>query len=121
MVVAYYQLSVFDGQCAPQSLLSGTPVVCLSRLGKPTREGQHQRHDMLGDRAGIDTPGAREPHAVLLERLARDLVGAGADRLDEAQPLRTQQDIVAPEPRDHQHIAPVRCSLQPVTRAMVKD
>ena len=59
---------------------------------------------VLGDRAGIDAAGAREPHAVLLERLARELVGAGTDRLDEAQPLRARQEIVAPEPRDHQHV-----------------
>jgi hypothetical protein len=26
------------------------------------------------------------------------------DRLDEAQPLRARQEVVAPEPRDHQHI-----------------
>ena len=41
---------------------------------------------------------------MLLERLARELVGAGTDRLDEAQPLRARQEIVAPEPRDHQHV-----------------
>jgi hypothetical protein len=76
----------------------------VARLGKPARERQHQCHDVLGDRAGIDATGAREPHAVLLERLARELVGAGADRLDEAQPLRARQEIVAPEPRDHQHV-----------------
>ena len=60
---------------------------------------------VLGDRAGIDAAGAREPHAVLLERLQRELVGAGTDRLDEAQPLRARQEIVSPEPRDHQHVS----------------
>src|SRR5262249_7458989 len=73
-------------------------------LGKAARECQDQRHDVLGDRAGIDAAGAREPHAVLLERLARELVGAGTDRLDEAQPRRARQEVVAPEPRDHQHV-----------------
>ena len=53
---------------------------------------------------GIDAAGASEPHAVLLERLARELVGAGTDRLEETQPLRARQEIVTPEPRDHQHV-----------------
>jgi hypothetical protein len=41
---------------------------------------------------------------VLLEPLARELVGAGTDQLGEAQPLRARQEVVAPEPRDHQHV-----------------
>ena len=76
----------------------------IARLGKPARERQHQCHDVLGDRAGIDAAGAREPHAMLPERLTRELIGAGTDRLDEAQPLRARQEVVAPEPRDHQHV-----------------
>jgi hypothetical protein len=76
----------------------------VARLGKPARERQHQCHNVLGDRAGIDAAGAREPHPVLLERLTRKLIGAGTDRLDEAQPFRPRQEIVAPEPRDHQHV-----------------
>jgi hypothetical protein len=59
---------------------------------------------VLGDRAGIDAAGDREPHAVLLERLQRELVGASTDRLNEAQSLRARQEVVAPEPRDHQHV-----------------
>jgi hypothetical protein len=42
--------------------------------------------------------------AVLPERLTRELIGAGTDRLDETQPLRARQKIVTPEPRDHQHV-----------------
>ena len=76
----------------------------VARLGQPARERQHQCHDVLGDRAGINAAGAREPHVVLLEQLARELVGAGTDRLDETQPLRARQEIVAPEARDHQHV-----------------
>ena len=52
----------------------------------------------------VGSAGAREPHVVLLEPLARELVGTGTDRLDETQPLRARQEILAPEPRDHQHV-----------------
>ncbi len=82
----------------------GPSCLVVPRLGKPARERQHQCQDVFRDRAGIDAAGARQPHAVLRERLARKLVGAGADRLDEAQPFRSRQEVVAPEPRDHQHV-----------------
>jgi hypothetical protein len=49
-----------------------------------------------------ETARALTPRA--LARLARELVGAGADRLDEAQPLRLRQEIVPPQAGDHQHV-----------------
>jgi hypothetical protein len=76
----------------------------VARLRQPAGEREDQRHDVLGDRAGIDAAGARQPHAVLAKRLARELIGAGADRLDEAKPLGVRQEIVAPQAGDHQHV-----------------
>jgi hypothetical protein len=87
--------------------------LCLivARIGQPACERQHQCHDVLADRAGIDAAGAREPHALLLERLAGELVGAGTDRLDETQPLRARQQVVAPEPEiTSTSASPIRCS-----------
>jgi hypothetical protein len=50
------------------------------------------------------TPRARKPDAALLQRLAPELIGPGADRLDETQLPGTLDELVAPQPRDHQDI-----------------
>jgi hypothetical protein len=53
----------------------------------------------------VDAARARKANAAILEDRAPELVGAGPDRLDEAQLCRTRGEIVAPQPGDHQHIS----------------
>jgi hypothetical protein len=88
--------------------------LCLvvARLGKPPRERQHECHEVLGDRAGIDAAGAREPHAVLLERLARELVGAGKrGRFARGKrSLRQRPEITSTS------ASPIRCSSAALSR-----
>ena len=67
-------------------------------------ERQDQRHAVLGDGASIDTAGAGEADLAARELFARELVGAGADRLDEAQPRRAVEKGVVPQAGDHQHV-----------------
>ena len=52
---------------------------------------------MLCDCAGVDPACAREADAALCQFLARELVGAGADGLDEAEPLRMFKQVVVPQ------------------------
>ena len=59
---------------------------------------------MLGDRASIDTAGTCQPDAALGQLFARELVGAGADRLYEAKSFRLIEKLVSPQPGDHQHV-----------------
>ena len=68
------------------------------------RHREDQRHRVLGDRARVDAVRAREPDAGGLERLARILVGAGADRLDEFELRRARDQVVAPQHRDAHHV-----------------
>jgi hypothetical protein len=60
------------------------------------RHREDQRHGVLGDRARIDAVTAREADAGGLQALARILVGAGADRLDEFQLGSAADQAVAP-------------------------
>src|SRR5262249_19026016 len=56
------------------------------------------------DGTRIDPARACQGNAALRQRCRRELVGAGADRLDEAQPRRAVEKLVPPQPGDHQHI-----------------
>ena len=80
------------------------PRLVVARLRQPAAQRQDQRHRVLGDGAGVDAARARQADAAARQRLARKLVGAGADRLDEAQPGRPIEQPVVPQPRDHQHV-----------------
>ncbi len=60
------------------------PCLIITRLGKPAAQCQDQRHRVLGDGPVVDTAGTGEADAALCQFLARELVGAGADCLDEA-------------------------------------
>src|SRR5205807_5847836 len=56
------------------------------------------------DLAVVDAACAGKADAALGQLCARELVGAGADRLDEAELLGTVENAVMPQPGDHQHI-----------------
>jgi hypothetical protein len=49
---------------------------------------------VLGNRASIDAVGTGEPDAALGQVVARELVGAGANRLDETEPLCPIEELV---------------------------
>jgi len=76
------------------------------------RQRQDQRDRVLGDSALIAALGAGEAHAGRSELLLVELVGAGADRLDETQLTQSVEDLVAPEARDHQHVGFQRTGLE---------
>ena len=65
-------------------------------LRKTAAQGQHQRHRVFGDGPSIDAAGTGEPDAALCQLFARELVGAGADRLNEAEPLRPIEELILP-------------------------
>ena len=74
-----------------------TRLAWLSRASaKPAAQREHEGHRVLGDRAGVDPARAGEADAALCQLVARELVGAGADRLDEAQLLRAVEKAVLP-------------------------
>jgi hypothetical protein len=56
------------------------------------------------DRAVVDAVRAGKADATLRQLLARELVSAGADRLDETELRRTVEKSVMPQPGDHQHV-----------------
>src|SRR5262245_18581120 len=58
---------------------------------------QDQRHGVLRHRLRIHALRARQTDAGGLERVARVLVGAGADRLNESEPWRLLNELVAPQ------------------------
>ena len=68
------------------------------------RQRQDQRHGVLRHRLGVDALRAGEPDAGGGERVAIVLVGAGADRLDEGEPRRARDELVAPHHRHAQHV-----------------
>src|SRR5208283_3306646 len=57
----------------------------VARLGKPAAQCQDEGHRMLGDRSVVDAAGTGEADAALGQLDERELVGAGADRLDIAE------------------------------------
>ncbi len=79
-------------------------ALIIPRLGQMARQGEDERHAMLGDGIPVDAARIRERDAPGAEVVERELVVARADRLDVGQPLRPRQDLVAPEARDDQDI-----------------
>jgi len=59
----------------------------VTRFLQSPHQGQDQGHGMLGDGAFVDALGARQPDAPRGQEGAIELVDAGADRLDEPQPM----------------------------------
>ena len=78
-------------------------VLVVARLGEAAGQRQDQCHAVLGDGARVDAARAGEADLAARELFARELVGAGADRLDEAQPRRAVEEGVVPQAGDHQH------------------
>ena len=79
------------------------PIVAgliVARLRNLPRQARIKRHRMLGDRALVRAVRAGEPDARPRQRGARILVGARADRLDEGEPRRLGDQLVAPQPGD---------------------
>ena len=79
-------------------------ALIVPRLGQMARQGEDERHAMLGDGIPVDAARIRERDAPRAEVVERELIVARADRLDVGQPLRPRQDLVAPEARDDQDI-----------------
>src|SRR5216683_2426970 len=92
----------------------------VARLGKPTAQCEYQGHRVLGNGAGIDAARAGQADAALRQLVARELVGAGADRLDEAELFRAVEQPVMPQPGDHQHIGLAHLALQALAVAYRK-
>src|SRR5262249_31150430 len=76
----------------------------VARLGKPAAPRQDEGHGMFRDRAVVDAARAGEADAALCQLIARELIGAGADRLYETKFRRAVEKMVLPQPGDHQHI-----------------
>jgi hypothetical protein len=70
----------------------------LSCLGKPEAQRQGEGHRVLRDRPVVDAAGIGKADAALRQLYARELVSAGADRLDEAELLRAVEKTVLPSP-----------------------
>ena len=87
-------------------------ALIVPRLGQMARQGEDERHAVLGDGIPVDAARIRERDAPRAEVVERELVVARADGLDVGQPLRPRQDLVAPEARDDQDIRrPTRASV----------
>ena len=71
-------------------------LLVVTGLGKTAAQCEHQRHRVLGDRASIDAARTGEPDPALCQLFARELVGAGANRLNEAEPFRPIEEQILP-------------------------
>jgi len=88
------------------------PCLIVARLRQAAAQGQDQGHRVLGDRARVDAAGAGKANAAFCQLVARELVGAGADRLDETELPCAIEKAVLPQSRDHQHIGLTDMLLQ---------
>src|SRR5204862_6341134 len=79
-------------------------VLVVARLGEAAGERQDQCHAVLGDGARVDAARAGEADQAALELAAWELVGAGADRLDEAQPRPAVEELTLPQAGNPQHV-----------------
>jgi hypothetical protein len=71
-------------------------LLVVTGLGKTAAQCQHQRHRVLGDRTSIDAACTGEPDPAPCQLFARELVGAGADRLNETEPFRPIEEQILP-------------------------
>src|SRR4030095_10668876 len=72
---------------------------------------------MLGYSPCIAAARAGEPYAARLELPTIELIGAGADCLNETKALRALEQGVAPEARDHHHVSFADPALELVQRS----
>ena len=91
----------------PRHLLRGLVV---ARLRNLPRHGEDQRDRMLGHRALVDALRAGEADAGRAQRIARVLVGAGADRLDEGEPAAPRRSARCATGRRPPARPPRRCA-----------
>src|SRR5437879_609110 len=77
-------------------------VACLRQS---TRQRQHQCQRMLCHRAFVGALSARESNAAHPQRFMVVLIGAGADRLDEAQVFGTIEQLIAPETGHREYLS----------------
>ena len=80
-------------------------------------EREDQRHRVFGDSPLVCSLRAREPDISGFQRVAAELVGAGADRLDEFQPRRLGEQLVPPETRNDEDIRLTEAGLQLIEAA----
>jgi hypothetical protein len=92
-------------------------ALVVARHRQLARERQDQRHGVLGHRTLVRALRAGDADAGPAEQVARVLVGAGADRLDEGEPRRELDEVVAPEAGDAQHVGVADARLQLVDAA----
>src|SRR6185369_15924416 len=89
----------------------------IARFGELARHREDEGHRVLGDGAGIHAASAREPDRALAELRAIVLVGSRADGLDESQPRRALEEMVAPESRHDHDVGLGDAPLELVERA----
>jgi hypothetical protein len=85
----------------PHAPLPGHDVVVLPH--QPLQHRQHQRDRVLGHRHGVRAAAVRHRHARLARGLEVERVVAGGDELNQTQPGRGAEELVAhPGPREAQ-------------------
>jgi hypothetical protein len=104
------------GQVADHAAPDASRLV-VARLRQPPHQGQDQRHRVFGHRARVDARRTGQPDAAARKRLFVELVGARADRLDEAQLCRQRDQPVVPHAGHHDHVGLVRAPLEVVPLA----
>ena len=71
-------------------------VLVVAGFGQAAGHGEDEGHGVFGDGAGVDAGGAGEADVAGGEGCAVELVGAGADGLDEAEFGGDVEQVVAP-------------------------
>jgi hypothetical protein len=72
------------------------PCLIVARFRQLPRQREHERHRVFRDCLDIDPLRAGEPNAAFRQLAAIELVGSGADRLNEAEALGAVKQVVAP-------------------------
>jgi hypothetical protein len=83
-------------QMPPKPTAPDVIGLIVARFGQLSRQREHERHRVFSDRAEIDSLRAGEPNVALCQLAAIELVGPGADRLNEAQALGALKQLVVP-------------------------
>src|SRR5262249_22214272 len=92
----------------------------VARFWQTPRNSENESHGMFGDGAHIYPLRARKTNPALLQIFQVELVSTRANRLDEAQPVRFFEQLVAPQAGHNDDIRFADAALEFICRTYIK-